>query len=70
MITNSISDELDNNNNNMDFRLNLKTEADLEMIGNSQPKELNILEDGKVKETTLKQTFQVSYYTDCQGMRV
>ena len=70
MITNSISDELDNNNNNMDFRLNLKTEADLEMIGNSQPKELNILEDGKVKETTLKQTFQVSYCSDCQGMRV
>ena len=60
MITNSNSDELDNNNNNMDFRLSLKTEADLEMIGNSQPKELNIVEDEKVKERTLKQTFQVS----------
>ena len=61
MIANSNSDELDNNNNNMDFRLSLKTEADLEMIGNSQPKKLNILEDGEVKERTLKQTFQVSY---------
>ena len=59
--TSSVSEELDNNNNNLDFLLQLKTKADLEMIGNSQPKELNIVEDGKVKETTLKQTFQVSH---------
>ena len=60
MSTSSVSEELDNNNNNLDFRLRLKTKADLEMIGNSQPKELNIVEDEKVKERTLKQTFQVS----------
>ena len=60
MSTSSVSEELDNNNNNLDFRLRLKTKADLEMIGNSQPKELNIMEDEKVKERTLKQTFQVS----------
>ena len=59
--TSSVSEELDSSNNNLDFRLQLRTEADLEMIGNSQPKELNILEDGEVKETTLKQTFQVSF---------
>ena len=62
--TSSVSEELDNNNNNLDFRLQLKTEADLEMIGNSQPKELNLMEDGKVKETTLKQTFQVSFISN------
>ena len=60
MSTSSVSQEVDNSNNNLDFRLQLKTVADLEMIGNSQPKELNIVEDGKVKETTLEQTFQVS----------
>ena len=60
MSTSSVSQEVDNSNNNLDFRLQLKTVADLEMIGNSQPKELNFVEDGKVKETTLEQTFQVS----------
>ena len=60
MSTSSVSQEVDNSNNNLDFRLQLKTVADLEMIGNSQPRELNIVEDGKVKETTLEQTFQVS----------
>ena len=38
----------------------LKTEADLEMVGNSKPKNVTFMVEGEIKESTLVQTFQVS----------
>ena len=52
--TSSNSQEINNANNRLDFTQELQTEADLEMIGSSEPKQLSIT------ETNLKQTFQVS----------
>ena len=50
----SNSQEMNSANNRLDFTQKLRTEADLEMIGSSEPKQL------PNTESILSQTFQVS----------
>ena len=57
----SNSQEMDSTNDRLDLTQQLRTEADLEMIGSSEPKQLTITETG------LKQTFQVS--SQVSGLR-
>ena len=57
MSATSHSQEINSANNRLDVTQQLKTEADLEMIGSSETKQLSIT------ETSLKQTFQVSLWS-------
>ena len=57
MSATSHSQETNSANNRLDVTQQLKTEADLEMIGSSETKQLSIT------ETSLKQTFQVGLWS-------